>query len=69
MKREDIAVPAEVKELKYVGVQRIRLQYLKNSKRIMGLALWNLLEPRLPGYPTDGDPTFSWDGLHERGLI
>ena len=69
MKREDVSVPAEMKELKYVGIKRIRLQYLKNSKKMMGLSLWNLLEPRLPGYPNDGDPTFSIDGLRERGLI
>jgi len=66
---DKLAVPAEIKEAKYVGIKRIRLQYLKDSKRKMGLALWNLQEPRLPGYPVDGDPTFSIEGLKERGLI
>ena len=70
MKRDDIAAPAEVKELKYVGVKRIRLQYLKNSRRMMGLSLWNLIEPQLPGYTYDGGyPTFGLDGLKERGII
>lgn len=70
MKREDLAVPAEVKELKYVGVKRIRLQYLKNSKRMMGLALWNLIEPQLPGYTYgDGYPTFGIDGLKQVGVL
>ena len=70
MKREDLAVPAEIKELKYVGVKRIRLQYLKDSKRKMGLALWNLIEPQLPNYTYDGGyPTFSIAGLKERGIL
>lgn len=47
----------------------IRLEYLKGSKAMMGFALWNLKFPRLPGYPTDGDPTFSLEGLKERNLI
>lgn len=70
MKREDIAAPAEIKELKYVGIRRIRLQYLKDSKRKMGLPLWNLIEPQLPGYTYDGGfPTFSIAGLQERGIL
>jgi len=63
----------EAKELKYVGVKRIRLQYLKNSKKKMGLALWNLMEPQLKNYPPNGGqngyPTFSIDGLRKEGLI
>ncbi len=67
-----LATSEEIQELKYVGVKRIRLQYLKNSKRMMGLALWNVLEPQLPGYtygPNSGIPTLSIDGLQKAGLI
>ncbi len=65
-----IAAEAELKELKYVGIKRIRLEYLKDSKRKMGFSLWNLLEPRLPGYTYDGGfPTFSEAGLRERGIL
>lgn len=67
-----VATEAEVKELQYVGIKRVRLQYLKNSKKMMGLALWNVLEPKLDGYvygPDSGIPTLSVDGLKEKGLI
>ncbi len=67
-----IAAEAELKELKYVGLPRIRLQYLKDSKRKMGLAMWNVLEPQLPHYqygPDSGFPTFSIDGLKKNGII
>jgi hypothetical protein len=65
-----LATSEEIKEAKYVGVPRIRLQYLKNSKRMMGIPLWNLVEPKLPGYTYDGGlPTFSLAGLRERGVL
>lgn len=66
---DKLATSEEIKEAKYVGIKRIRLQYLKNSKKMMGVALWNLLEPRLDGYSQEGDPTFSIAGLTERGLL
>lgn len=67
---KDLATPAELKELKYVGIKRIRLQYLKQSKQKMGFALWNLIEPQLPNYTYDGGfPTFSIEGLKERGIL
>ncbi len=48
----------------------IQLEYLKGSKKMMGVALWNLISPKLKGYTYDGGyPTFSIDGLKERGLI
>lgn len=67
---DKLSTPEERKEAKYVGIKRIRLVYLKNSKRMMGFALWNLMEPKLPGYTyTDGYPTFGIDGLKERGIL
>jgi len=45
------------------------LRYLKGSKKMMGVALWDVLSP-VKGYNKDiGYPTFSLDGLKERGLI
>lgn len=65
-----LATPEEIKEAKYVGVKCIRLQYLKNSKKMMGIALWNLAEPKLPRYDyTHGLPTFSIDGLKQVGVL
>jgi hypothetical protein len=67
-----LATKEEQKELKYVGIQRIRLQYLKDSKKKMGIALWNVLEPQLKCYaygPDSGIPTLSVDGLKQKGLI
>ncbi len=67
---DKLATAEEIKEAKYVGVPRIRLQYLKNSKKMMGVALWNLIEPQLPGYTYDGGyPTFSVLGLQEQGIL
>lgn len=67
---DKLTTPEERKEVKYVGVARIRLQYLKDSKRKMGIPLWNLIEPHLPNYTYDGGfPTFSIDGLRQHGVI
>lgn len=67
-----LATAEEQKELRYVGIPRLRLQYLKNSKKLMGVALWNVLEPKIKGYnytPDSGVPTLSVDGLKNAGLI
>lgn len=67
-----LVTDSEAKELKYVGIKRIRLQYLKGSKAKMGLALWNVLEPKVDGYtygPDSGVPTFSLQTLRDKGLI
>jgi hypothetical protein len=67
-----LSTPAEVNELAYVGAQPLRLQYLKGSKEKMGLALWNVLSPKVPGYnygPNTGYPTFSLVTLKAKGLI
>lgn len=67
---DKLATPAEIKEAKYVGIKQIRLRYLKNSKKMMGIALWDLLEPRLPRYDyTHGVPTFGIDGLKSVGVL
>jgi hypothetical protein len=69
---EALATPDEIKELAYVGVQPLRLQYLKGSKQKMGLALWNVLSPKVEGYksgPDFGYPTFSLATLKSKGLI
>ncbi len=67
---DKLATVEEIKEAKYVGIRRIRLQYLKRSKQMMGIPLWNLIEPQIPGYTYDGGyPTFSIDGLKERGIL
>lgn len=67
---DKLSTPEERKEAKYVGIKRIRLQYLKNSKKMMGVALWNLMEPQIPGYTYDGGyPTFGIDGLKQVGVL
>jgi hypothetical protein len=51
--------------------ETIKLRYLKDSKKKMGLALWDVLTP-IEGYTysiDNGFPTFSLEGLKERGLI
>ena len=68
----------EVQAIRH-GVKHLKLQYLKGSKEKMAWAakygqldgrMWNLLEPKLPGYTYDGGfPTFTLTGLKERGLI
>lgn len=48
------------------------LEYIRDSKKIMGLSLWNVRSPKLPGYSyggVNGLPTFSIEGLKERGLL
>ncbi len=48
------------------------LEYLKDSKRMMGISLWNVRSPQLPGYKYgegQGLPTLSLEGLKERNLI
>lgn len=80
MKREHIAAPAEIKELKYVGVKRIVLRYLKQSRQKgewakqfdpqADLRMWDLIEPHLPGYEyTLGYPTFTIEGLKKVGVL
>jgi hypothetical protein len=67
-----LAAPAEVKELAYVGVQPLRLQYLKRSKQMMGQPYWNVLSPQVAGYKygkDSGFPTFGLDTLKSKGLI
>jgi hypothetical protein len=61
--------------------KRIKLEYLKGSRQTMQWAeqygidarMWNLVEPKLPGYKYDGGlPTFTKEGLKDlatRGLI
>lgn len=78
---DKLAVPAEIKEAKYVGVKRIVLRYLRNSKQMgewakkldptADLRLWDLIEPKLPGYQYDGTgyPTFTITGLKQHGII
>lgn len=67
-----LCVPDEVKEVQAVGKLPVRLQYLRGSAK-MGLRLWNVMAPQLAGYPKSGGdngyPTFSIQGLKERGLI
>jgi len=50
----------------------LKLRYVRKSKAIMGIALWDVLTP-IPGYPqvseANGYPTLSLEGLKERGLI
>lgn len=67
-----LAAPEEVKELAYVGVEPLRLQYLKGSKEKMNVRLWNVLSPKIAGYrygKDSGYPTFSLDTLRAKGLI
>jgi hypothetical protein len=62
--------PAEMKAPKENGT--LILQYLKGSKQLMGLALWNVLSPKVKGYtygPDTGYPTFSLDTLREKALL
>jgi len=71
--RQFLCVPEELKEIKAVLGQRIKLEYLKDSKRMMGIALWNVKAPQLAGYKiygnANGYPTLSLDGLKKAGLI
>lgn len=75
-----LATPEEVKEAKYVGIKRVVLRYLKNSKQMgawakkidpaADLRMWDLIEPRLPNYNyTDGYPTFTLEGLRQVGVL
>jgi hypothetical protein len=68
-----LSTRAEIEELAYVGVQPLRLQYLKGSKQKMGQPYWNLLSPQLPGYKLyggmNGYPTFGLDTLKSKGLL
>ncbi len=73
-----ITVPEEQKEVKYVGILKIKLRYLKGSKEKMAWAsqhgidgrMWDLMEPKLKGYTYDGGyPTFTLTGLKELGVI
>lgn len=68
-----LTLPEEKKEVSHIGQAPLRLQYLKKSKQLMGVALWNLLSPQLPEYTQYGNlngyPTLSLDGLKEKGLI
>jgi len=62
---------AEIRVVGRCGRKRIKLQYLKRSKQMMGFALWNVLTP-VDGYtygPNSGVPTFSLDMLRAKGLI
>ena len=69
---EALTTPDELAEVRVVGRKpTLKLQYLKNSKKLMGMALWNVLSP-VAGYktgPMQGVPTFSLIGLKEHGLI
>lgn len=74
---EALTVAIEQQELKAVGRKPIKLRYLKGSKEKMAWAnqygldgrMWDVLTP-IPGYTKDiGYPTFSLQGLKERGLI
>lgn len=77
---DKLAVPAEIKEAKYVGVKRVVLRYLTNSKKMgewakaidptADLRMWDLIEPRLPRYDySHGYPTFTVEGLKQRGIL
>lgn len=49
----------------------VELQYLERSEE-MGLALYNVMSPEVPGYtygPNSGVPTFSLQTLEEKNLI
>lgn len=62
----------ELAEVAVVLDPPAKLQYLKGSKQ-MGLRLWNVLSPNLPGYGISGGlngyPTFSIEGLKKFGLV
>jgi len=66
-----LTVAEEKKEALAIGRMPLKLQYLKKSKQLMGMSLWNVLTP-VPGYKTGPDcgyPTFSLDSLIRLGLI
>lgn len=72
-----LTVEVEQDEIRAVGTYR--LEYLKGSKEKMAWGLkygvdgrmWNVVSPRLPGYDysAGGQPTFTIEGLKERGII
>jgi hypothetical protein len=67
-----LTVESERKEFRCVGKQPVKLQYLKGSKRMMGLPLWNVISPKVDGYTygkDSGFPTFGIDTLRAKGLI
>lgn len=74
MKRIDVATPEEVLEAEMVliGGAGLKVQYVGFQRGLEndGIHLYNLVEPRLPGYTYDGTlPTFSLTGLKELGLV
>ena len=71
-RRRALLADDEIKEVEAVGREPLRLRYVRDSKRIMGLALWDVLSPKVPGYRYDNDsgfPTFSLGTLKKKGLI
>jgi hypothetical protein len=63
---------SERAEIKATRSPRLVLRYLKDSKKKMGLAMWDVLAPKVPGYvygPDSGLPTFSLEMLKLKGLI
>lgn len=74
MKPLDIATPEEALEIEMVliGGAGLKVEYVGFQRGIEndGVHLYNLVEPRLPGYTYDGTlPTFSLAGLKELGLV
>lgn len=54
------------------AIPGLKLRYLKDSKKKMGIALWDVLAPQLDGYVYSSDshiPTLSLVGLKEKGVI
>lgn len=74
MNRLDIATPEEVleTELVIIGGAGLKVEYVGFQRGLEndGIHLYNLVEPKLPGYTYDGTlPTFSLVGLKELGLV
>lgn len=74
MKPLDIATPEETleSELVIIGGAGLKVEYVGFQRGLGndGVHLYNLVEPKLPGYTYDGTlPTFSLMGLKELGLI
>lgn len=79
MKRADIATPEEVLEMELAiiqaaGVKVKHVGYQKASEGEEGFHLYDVLEPKIPGYFYDeydyrNYPTLSFEGMKEIGLF
>lgn len=74
MNRMNLATPEEIleSEIAIISAAGVKVKHVGFQGDGMGggIHLYDVLEPKLPGYKYDGGwPTLTLDGMKERGLI